>query len=637
MARMSREGLVLQDLTMRFQVYLERVKTGQLADIDDVIREFSAIAEKALPANATLTQRWKVQDTVRSMQTKMRAVAKRYKKKFMESLDEVAVASATNEVNAVNLVAPKKKAKAPSKNALKKSIRNNPIQATGTNMEAFVDTWSESAVRRVSKEVVTGAAQGLTNQEIVRRIRGTRANNFRDGILGNATKREANAMVRTAVQHAASEATREMYRDNDDIIEGYRWISTLDSRTSSQCRALDLEQFEIGKGPVPPLHINCRSSTIPKIEGVDLLSHTTRASEDGQVPADMSYYEWLQSKDPEFQDEVLGPRRGELFRRDDMTPSKFAEEQLDTAFAPLSVEELSEKVGVVDEDLIPFDSLDPATQEFLVHERRRLDDFADRVTNVTYEDFTEVEAPYWDFEPTEAGYAEWRAFMSEQVSEIEKLLGKYSHVPDEVPTVATALEKHVAGAVREGFSTAPSASLPVGSHFKTMEEVSEFWLEYEKAGAINHILAGGTNPQQFFQSPLTDKLMDKLNEAAHILRNATTELRDTKLLRGSVFLDEKELMALFPEGKVVNTKRFLSATTDRGIAEQYMDPQFIGGDDSSIKVLFTINGRMRGYRLQLPSDYGKWDEVLLPPGTEFHVARYIRHEDYIEVILEVVE
>ena len=50
--------------------------------------------------------------------------------------------------------------------------------------------------------------------------------------------------------------------------------------------------------------------------GIDLqeLPTGTRASMDGQVPADLTYNKWLKGKPAAFQDDVLGPTRGKLFR-----------------------------------------------------------------------------------------------------------------------------------------------------------------------------------------------------------------------------------------------------------------------------------------------------------------------------------
>ena len=40
----------------------------------------------------------------------------------------------------------------------------------------------------------------------------------------------------------------------------------------------------------------------------------TRASMDGQVPEAETYQTWLKKKSAAFQDDVLGPTRGKLFR-----------------------------------------------------------------------------------------------------------------------------------------------------------------------------------------------------------------------------------------------------------------------------------------------------------------------------------
>src|SRR3546814_10812384 len=84
--------------------------------------------------------------------------------------------------------------------------------------------------------------------------------------------------------------------DLNDITE-YRWVSTLDGRTTSQCRSLDGKVFTIGKGPRPPIHMNCRSTTVAIIPGLENLSDIlTRASQDGQVKGSLTYYEWLKTQ-----------------------------------------------------------------------------------------------------------------------------------------------------------------------------------------------------------------------------------------------------------------------------------------------------------------------------------------------------
>ena len=64
-------------------------------------------------------------------------------------------------------------------------------------------------------------------------------------------------LVRTSVNQVANAASQQVYEANQDITQKYRYVATLDTRTSSICRALDGKEFEYGKGPMPPQHFNC--------------------------------------------------------------------------------------------------------------------------------------------------------------------------------------------------------------------------------------------------------------------------------------------------------------------------------------------------------------------------------------------
>ena len=65
------------------------------------------------------------------------------------------------------------------------------------------------------------------------------------------------ALVRTSINQVANAASQQVYEANQDITKKYRYIATLDTRTSARCRALDGREFEYGKGPLPPQHFNC--------------------------------------------------------------------------------------------------------------------------------------------------------------------------------------------------------------------------------------------------------------------------------------------------------------------------------------------------------------------------------------------
>jgi SPP1 gp7 family putative phage head morphogenesis protein len=125
------------------------------------------------------------------------------------------------------------------------------------------------------------------------------------------------SLVRTSINQVANSASQQVYEANQDITKKYRYVATLDSRTSSICAALDGQEFPYGRGPMPPQHFNCRSTTVPIIDP-DILPPSTiakRASADGPVPVNMNYGQWLAEQSNKVKAEVLGPSKVPYFNR----------------------------------------------------------------------------------------------------------------------------------------------------------------------------------------------------------------------------------------------------------------------------------------------------------------------------------
>ena len=135
----------------------------------------------------------------------------------------------------------------------------------------------------------------------------------------------------------AGEAQKEFAEQNRDLVRGVQIIASLDRRTSQRCRSLDKKIMPLDKAVYPPYHFNCRSRTILVYRGMKEPPH--RASENG-VTDNVSYYEWLKTQSPAFQDEALGKARGKLFREGGLTPERFSALQLDRNFEPLTLDEM---------------------------------------------------------------------------------------------------------------------------------------------------------------------------------------------------------------------------------------------------------------------------------------------------------
>ena len=141
------------------------------------------------------------------------------------------------------------------------------------------------------------------------------------------------ALVRTAATSASSQQRMQSF-DALGVTE-WRFVATLDHRTSKQCAVNDGLVFKLGEGPVPPLHPNCRSTAVPYFGGDSV---GTRASQDGQVPADTTFAQWIETQPRAAQDQVLGKTVAQAWRSGKLT----LQQTLGRDLEPLTLAELRE-------------------------------------------------------------------------------------------------------------------------------------------------------------------------------------------------------------------------------------------------------------------------------------------------------
>lgn len=192
----------------------------------------------------------------------------------------------------------------------------------------------ETRAKRIRTAIAQGYTEAKTTDQIIREIRGTKKNNYADGLL-EGSRRELATIVRTAVSHTAGMAQDIVAEENADILEAVVWSATLDLRTSEICRIRDGKKYTaVGHKPIghslPWLggpgraHYSCRSAQVYAVKSLEellglsgdvTLRNGTRASMDGQVPKEVNYAEWIKKQTFERQSEVLGPTRAKLLRK----------------------------------------------------------------------------------------------------------------------------------------------------------------------------------------------------------------------------------------------------------------------------------------------------------------------------------
>lgn len=336
----------LIEATTRHSVFLERLKTGEARKFEPFLREMDRMLRERLSrVELTELSRQRLERLLGDVDGRLLAIFAKYREQLAADLIDIAQYEASFEARALDRVLEHFESTLPSERQVRAAVLSAPLGVRGTSggklLTPFIRDWSRNEREMLTGIIRRGYYEGATTQQIIRELRGTAGRRFSDGALATVN-RHAGSLVRTAVQHVASVARMEAWAANDDVVVGYHFIATLDSKTSVQCRALDQQVFKRGKGPVPPLHPNCRSTTVAELDGrfSQLAEGRTRASEDGPVSGSESYYSWLKKQPAEFQDEVIGPTRGKLLREGGISVERFRELQLHKNFTPMTLEDM---------------------------------------------------------------------------------------------------------------------------------------------------------------------------------------------------------------------------------------------------------------------------------------------------------
>lgn len=141
----------------------------------------------------------------------------------------------------------------------------------------------------LKEELLINLLTGRTNRETAQLI------NYRFAVGASNARR----LIRTESNFVSGELNFRAYKEAD--IEEYRFLATLDLRTSEICRSLDGKFFKVSERQpginCNPMHPYCRSTTVAAIDR-ELLENMKRSALDPatgkriKVPATMTYSDW---------------------------------------------------------------------------------------------------------------------------------------------------------------------------------------------------------------------------------------------------------------------------------------------------------------------------------------------------------
>jgi len=184
----------------------------------------------------------------------------------------------------------------------------------------------------LARHIRQGVFSGESTQQIARRMVGklefgtfptsVKQISQAGGELIKVSTNQIQTIVRTSVNQVQNQASQAVYAANSKVAPKYEYVATLDSRTSPICKRLDGRKFAYNKGPTPPQHFNCRSTTVPVVDYEGLSKRkgfedlkpppkgkvVTRPTGEGtgRVPQDTQYGDWLLGQDKKLKVKTLG-------------------------------------------------------------------------------------------------------------------------------------------------------------------------------------------------------------------------------------------------------------------------------------------------------------------------------------------
>ena len=172
----------------------------------------------------------------------------------------------------------------------------------GENYSDRLWNHKEQLTNSLNTTFLRGVALGWNSNKIGRAMANDVMTKYDRSTVGNCVR-----LARTEFSKIANDATLDGYKEYG-VVKQYKYLATLDIRTSEICGNLDGEVFDIEDAKAglnyPPMHPNCRSTTIayfPDDEAAALFDKATRAARDPitgklyYIPAGTNYKQWRES------------------------------------------------------------------------------------------------------------------------------------------------------------------------------------------------------------------------------------------------------------------------------------------------------------------------------------------------------
>lgn len=127
----------------------------------------------------------------------------------------------------------------------------------GSPLSAWLDGFGAEAATSMRAALVTAVASGQAPRQVAATL----------AAKVDLSGARLLAMTRTTIFDSYRSATLAAYQANDDIIDGWEWLSAQDERCCLACLGLDGQTFPLSTA-FQPCHVGCRCTSLASLKGI---------------------------------------------------------------------------------------------------------------------------------------------------------------------------------------------------------------------------------------------------------------------------------------------------------------------------------------------------------------------------------
>jgi hypothetical protein len=131
----------------------------------------------------------------------------------------------------------------------------------GRTFSQWIDDAQAAEAKRIRQAIYIGVGAGEDPATVARRVVGTATLLGADGAT-QTSRNHVDTLTRSGLVHIANFARMALYAENSQTLTTEQFVAVLDSHTTELCRSLNGNRYSLGRGPLPPLHMGCRSMRV---------------------------------------------------------------------------------------------------------------------------------------------------------------------------------------------------------------------------------------------------------------------------------------------------------------------------------------------------------------------------------------